>query len=199
MGGTVVRVTRALGSRNNSYNQVRVSLIQYNTEVNTPRVTVADILACPANASYASELCSNNGYDPLAAVATPSLTFPAAKPKMQDGIAEVSWSYDQQFQKRWTWGHLKSALVTVTPGVSQAFSLDGHTINIRIPAQNSGSVGMIIGDPCITVDRWCKFGGTFETKTTLWKVLNGLSKFELDYWILNGDLFYDQSGSLTKE
>jgi len=84
-------------------------------------------------------------------------------------------------------------------GATQAFSLDGHVMNIRIPEENSGSVGMIIGDPCITVDRWCKFGGVFQTKTTLWRVLNGLSKFELDYWILNGDLFYDQSGSLTKE
>merc|ERR1712039_914025 len=48
--------------------------------------------------------------------------------------------------------------------------------------------------------KWCKYGDTFKVKDTLHRVINGLSSHDsLDYWMLNGDLFYDQSGSISKE
>lgn len=116
-------------------------------------------------------------------------------------LGGVTWSYQSQFQQRWTGNSIKSAVVDVTPGVSQSFDLDGVTIQVKVPVEDAGTLGMIIGDPCIHADsKWCKYGNTFKVKDTLHRVLNGLSAHDsLDYWMLNGDLFYDQSGSISKE
>jgi len=60
---------------------------------------------------------------------------------------------------------------------------------------------MLVGDPCIRYDPWyCKYAKKFEVKKTMHTVLNAMADHdELDYWMLYGDLFYDQTGSITRE
>jgi hypothetical protein len=124
----------------------------------------------------------------------PNLSVPAFAPS-------VSWSYQNNFQQRWTGNSIKSAVVDVTPGIQQSFDLDGVTINVNVPAENAGTIGMIFGDPCIHADsKWCKYADLFKVKDTLHRVINGLSSHDrLDYWMINGDLFYDSTGSTSKE
>jgi len=110
----------------------------------------------------------------------------------------VAWSYSSQFVYKWTDMHLNSAIVTVTPGVEQSFNLDGYKVNVRIPKQNDGTVGLLIADPCIINSQWCPYANTFDVENTLQDVLNSMAAHdELDYWMNVGDLFYDQSGSIT--
>lgn len=115
---------------------------------------------------------------------------------------QVQWSYESQFKYRWTKYHLSSAVVSVVPGQNTTLSLGGgREVQVRIPAEGRGSVGVLIGDPCINYDpHYCVYGKVFETKTTLQKTLNALAAHgELDYWMMVGDLFYDQSGELTRD
>jgi len=120
--------------------------------------------------------------------------------RLNDGLG-VSWSYDAQFQKRWTNFHLSSAVVEVSPGQVSNLNLDGYSVQVKIPTPSQGTVGVLIGDPCIHYDStWCKYGSVFQTKTTLQGVLNSLAAHdELDWWAVVGDLFYDQGGSLTTD
>jgi len=120
---------------------------------------------------------------------------------MSTSASNVAWSYQSRFNQRWTGNSVKSAVVDVTPGKTQSFNLDGVTINVKVPAEDSGTIGMIFGDPCIHPDpKWCKYANLFQVKDTLHRVINGLSQHDaLDYWMINGDLFYDQSGSISQE
>jgi len=96
---------------------------------------------------------------------------------------------------------VSSAVVSIKPGETNTLFLDGHEVEVKIPVHGAGSIGMLIGDPCIRYDpTWCKYGERFQVKETLYKVLNAMAENdELDYWMMFGDLFYDQSGSITQE
>lgn len=112
--------------------------------------------------------------------------------------SNVKWSYESQFQQRWTGNSIKSAIVDVKPGKTQSLSLDGLEIKIKVPKEDDGVLGMIFGDPC--THSWCKYQNTFEVDSTLQRVINGLSEHDaLDYWMINGDILYDQSGVTNQE
>jgi hypothetical protein len=116
--------------------------------------------------------------------------------------ADLKWDYSEPFKYRWTDNHLSTALVNVTPGVASPFSLDGNKINVTLPKQGDGSIGILIGDPCIK-SPWsdaCSSGEGYRNKQVLNGVLNSMAAHDdLDYFILMGDLFYDNSGAVTKE
>jgi len=121
---------------------------------------------------------------------------------LSSAVSDLKWSYSQKFQYRWTFAHLSSSLVNVTPGVAQNFRLDGNVIKVKIPKRTDGSIGILIGDPCIK-SPWsdsCSAGENYRNKQVLQGVLNGMAIHDdLDYWVLMGDLFYDKSGIVTKE
>eukprot|EP00928_Gymnodinium_smaydae_P100754 TRINITY_DN995_c0_g1_i1.p1 TRINITY_DN995_c0_g1~~TRINITY_DN995_c0_g1_i1.p1 ORF type:complete len:423 (+),score=48.56 TRINITY_DN995_c0_g1_i1:662-1930(+) len=60
-------------------------------------------------------------------------------------------------------------------------------------------VRMLIGDPCIVYDHtWCKFEHVFNVKSTLQTALNAMAAHgELDYWMIFGDIVYDNAGTIT--
>jgi len=119
-----------------------------------------------------------------------------ALPQAAEG--DVAWSYSSQFVHKWTGMHLSSALVDVEPGIKQSLSLDGFKIDVRIPKQDEGSVGLLIADPCIDESQWCPYANTWDVEHTLQSTLNTLAAHdELDYWMNIGDLFYDQVGDTT--
>mmetsp|Transcript_36209 Transcript_36209/g.96192 ORF Transcript_36209/g.96192 Transcript_36209/m.96192 type:complete len:443 (-) Transcript_36209:107-1435(-) len=115
--------------------------------------------------------------------------------------APVEWNYSSRFQHRWTQYSVSSSIVNVAPGREESFSLDGHRIQVKIPEENQGSIGVLMGDPCIRADpQWCKYADVFQVKTTMQGVLNNLAAHEeLDWWAILGDLFYDLTGSITPE
>lgn len=82
-------------------------------------------------------------------------------------IESPLFSYTKQFQYKWeakTLGdftksnYLNTGLVSVTPGASTTFTIEGQILDISLPLENEGVRGIIISDPCIT-SRWiyCKY------------------------------------------
>jgi len=175
--GMNIRVAKALGSR--GYDKVRISLISYSSAAQ----------GAEALGQEADEVSLENS-----SLETESVEA------LEVG-ENVKWSYEGQFQHRWTGNHIKSAVVQVTPGTAQNFNVEGHTLRIRIPKEDEGSVGMFVADPCIRYSaQWCKYVNEFEVQGTLQKVVNGLAaRDELDYWFMIGDNFYDQKGDTTKD
>jgi len=113
---------------------------------------------------------------------------------------DVAWEYAGQFRYKWPAYHLSSAIVDVEPGVPKSVSIGGVNIDLRLPRQDEGSVGLIIADPCIDNSQWCPFGQVYDVEHTLQAVINSLAEHdELDYWMNNGDLFYDQDGARTTQ
>eukprot|EP00451_Oxyrrhis_marina_P036426 CAMPEP_0204366556 /NCGR_PEP_ID=MMETSP0469-20131031/42750_1 /ASSEMBLY_ACC=CAM_ASM_000384 /TAXON_ID=2969 /ORGANISM="Oxyrrhis marina" /LENGTH=372 /DNA_ID=CAMNT_0051355775 /DNA_START=27 /DNA_END=1142 /DNA_ORIENTATION=- len=116
-------------------------------------------------------------------------------PKQED--TSIQWTYDTGFQYRWTQYRLQSAIVPVVPGLDTKVTIAGNEVNINIPKEFEGTVGMIIGDPCISPDDYCA-NYQLDIAPALKKVLNGMSEHtKLDYWMMVGDLFYDQFGPST--
>lgn len=112
----------------------------------------------------------------------------------------MEWDYSEQFRNKWMDLHLSSAVVSVEPGVSTEMNLDGYSVQVRVPAQGDGTVGMLIADPCLYQSQWCFYADVFDIQNTLQTVLNSLAEHdELDYWMNIGDLFYDQRGNITSK
>jgi len=164
--------------------------------------SLPDTTLQPAGVSVrVAKALGTRGYDKLR-VSLVHYTDEARASSGQPAPSEaVQWSYSNQFQHRWTNYSLSTAIVTVQPGVGESLILDNYNIEVKIPEVTHGSVGVLIGDPCIHNDpTWCKYANYFQVKTTLQGVLNNLAKHdELDWWAMVGDLFYDQTGSITTE
>jgi len=92
--------------------------------------------------------------------------------------------YAKVFQHRWTNMYLQSALLPVEAGVNNTFGIDGTTITVRIPAENSGTRGIVIADPCYH-SPWvgCSYGGKLQTFDRLTGILNAaMAHSDVDYW-----------------
>jgi hypothetical protein len=195
-----IRVTKALGSR--GYDKVRVSLINQlsecdegvywamNTGIHSHPEWYPGLNATSAFNDFRTYMAKKSLHHCLVEGQEPS--FP------QDGVA---WSYSAPFRHRWAQYYLRSAIVPIIPGEDNKLSLDGHEVQIKVPLEGTGSVGLLIGDPCIVYDKtYCKHTRTFQVKHTLQAVLNSMAKHgELDYWLMFGDLFYDKLGSITQD
>eukprot|EP00929_Paragymnodinium_shiwhaense_P012402 TRINITY_DN11956_c0_g1_i2.p1 TRINITY_DN11956_c0_g1~~TRINITY_DN11956_c0_g1_i2.p1 ORF type:complete len:487 (-),score=69.27 TRINITY_DN11956_c0_g1_i2:555-2015(-) len=177
-----IRVAKALGSR--GYNAVRISVIKDAT-------TADDVLSLSSVAdSYADSSDRNH--------------FRVHGSRRTETPQKVPWSYSSQFVKRWTQFHLSTAVVDITPGSGTLLTLEGSDfdiqLNISLPKAGEGSVGMLIGDPCVKQSAWCKYADAFNTKETLQRILNGLSSHDdFNYWMFIGDLLYDQGGWTTAD
>jgi hypothetical protein len=219
--GVSIRVAKALGSR--GYDKVRVSLVTWDSsEDSEPCGKVSS--ECTENANWAMQtgIHTNPDWYPNLTVGSTFEDFRAllasrdewncqvipcptanetnATNATSDNYTNVSWSYNAAFEYRWTNYKLSSAVVSITPGKATTLFLDGHEVQVKIPAEGDGSIGMLIGDPCTRQSSWCAYADVFQIKDTLQTVLNSMAEHdELDYWMLNGDLFYDQDGSITQE
>jgi hypothetical protein len=116
--------------------------------------------------------------------------------------ADLEWDYSQPFNYRWTGMEVKSSVVTVTPGTSQTFTLDGISVDVKIPSRDEGSVGMYIGDPCIK-SPWnsvCSQSESWDYRKILHSILGSMAVHDdLDYYVMLGDLFYDRTGDVTTQ
>jgi hypothetical protein len=94
--------------------------------------------------------------------------------------------------------YLSSAVVSVEAGAYTTLDVDGTALQVRLPAQGAGTMGLLIADPCIIQWVWCPYADVYDIENTLQSVLNSMAAHsELDYWMNIGDLFYDQIGNIT--
>eukprot|EP00928_Gymnodinium_smaydae_P100755 TRINITY_DN995_c1_g1_i1.p1 TRINITY_DN995_c1_g1~~TRINITY_DN995_c1_g1_i1.p1 ORF type:complete len:667 (-),score=89.54 TRINITY_DN995_c1_g1_i1:470-2398(-) len=212
-----VHVAKALGPR--GYNKVRVSLVRDSGECGPPSAgckTAVDWAMATGiyeHPSWYPGLSPKSSFDDfqslLAKYNHGGCRPPCGKNDVPAGFSTdpdndtnaINWTYDAPFAYRWTDYHLKSALVDIVPGVVNTLSVDGIKIDVKIPEEDAGSIGMLIGDPCIVYDKsWCKFEHVFNVKSTMQTALNAMAAHdELDYWMMFGDLFYDNAGTITPQ
>lgn len=212
-----VHVSKALGPR--GYNKLRVSLVHDVGECGPPSASCTSTIdwamsdgihqhpgwypgLSPQSSrdDFQNLLAKNNHGDCKPTCGENDVPEGFSNGTSNDTNA-VQWTYDAQFAYRWTDYHLKTALVDIVPGVVNTLSVDGIQINVKIPEEDAGSIGMLIGDPCIVYDpSWCKYEQVFQVKSTLQSALNAMAAHdELDYWMMFGDLFYDTAGTITPQ
>lgn len=146
-----------------------------------------------------SKALGSRGYDKLRVSIVSTMT---------NGSSECDpaqdWDYCDKFQQCDQNGarqfHLRSSLIDVVPGEKTSLTLGGQDVELYVPPSTEGSVGLLIGDPCIYQNNWCAYADVYDMKGTLQRVMNGLSNHdELDYWMNVGDLFYDIEGGATQD
>lgn len=116
-------------------------------------------------------------------------------------IASDIFSYSEEFKYRWTSNVLNTGIVSVVPGATTSFTIQGQTFNIKIPADASPVRGVVIADPCFSNDYvWCSYGDDFDTFNRSTSILNAIHAHDdSDFWMVLGDNFYDQTGEITEE
>jgi hypothetical protein len=71
-------------------------------------------------------------------------------------ISSDLFSYGSPFKYRWTSNSetgvnvLNTGIVTVTPGTTTKFAIEGQIVEVSIPKEKEGVRGVIIADPCFT-------------------------------------------------
>jgi hypothetical protein len=105
-----------------------------------------------------------------------------------DTVADLGFSYSQQFKYRWTDKFLSTGLFDITPGETSVFSIGGQEYAVLVPQQGEGVRGVIIADPCFTNEFvWCSFGeklDTFNRTIALLNAINGHS--DVHFWSVLG-------------
>jgi hypothetical protein len=111
------------------------------------------------------------------------------------------FSYQKQFQYRWTTNYLNTGVVSVTPGKTNTFKINNQDINVYIPAENAGVRGVILADPCFTSEFIvCAYQNKFQMFNHTIELLNAIHDHDdTHYWMILGDNFYDQSGVPTSQ
>lgn len=115
-------------------------------------------------------------------------------------ISSSLFSYTSQFKYRWTSNYLSTGVVSVTPGKTNTFSVNGQSIDVFIPSQGDGVRGVIIADPCFQ-SQWinCLYKDKFSTFNHTTELLNAINAWDdTHFWQILGDNFYDQTGDPTK-
>jgi hypothetical protein len=109
------------------------------------------------------------------------------------------FTYQNEFQYRWTDKYLSSGIVTVIPGQDNILNIEGQEITINIPKQGDGVRGLIFADPCYTSEFIvCSYQNTFDMFNRLTTLLNAInSHSDTSYWQILGDNFYDQEGEIS--
>lgn len=184
-----------------SFNQVKLmSLTSTDIHNAESRSICQCVEACPIDQIYSSSPApfdmriskgyGSRGYDKIRISQISNTTVRAP------GI----FTYSSPFKFRWTSNVLNTGVVTTTPGSPTEFIIDGKTISVTIPEENSGVRGVIIADPCFQ-SQWvkCEYKDTFQTFQRFTTILNAIHDGHTDthYWSILGDNFYDQSGDPT--
>lgn len=173
-----------------------------STQINgaDSRVTCQLMEACPMDKIYSSSPApydirvskgfGSRGYDKIRISLISNTTVSAP------GI----FTYSAPFKYRWTNNVLNTGVVSITPGISTDFLINGKNISISIPEDNAGVRGVIIADPCFQT-QWvsCSYKDTFQTFDRMTSILNAIHDGHTDthFWSILGDNFYDQSGEPT--
>ena len=171
-----VRVTRALGPK--GYNKMRLSVITHGP------ATFADI-----NFTYSSK-------------------FQYRWTKWPDSERNRN---QPNVPERWL--HSKLIDIPLNPDSSTGkctlnLTVAGHAISIELPPIGTGSKGIIISDPCFKppkgIQSWidCKWSKPWKTFNRLTRLLESTvgatnKAFEVDYFSILGDNFYDQNGAIS--
>jgi len=110
----------------------------------------------------------------------------------------VDWEYSKQFTYKWTGNFLHTSIVDVNPGSDTEFYIDGHSVKIKIPAENRGTSGVMMADVCLSYSDWCKWP-KFNEFTESLNVLAADKTRPIDWWYIGGDNFYDPDGGWTEK
>lgn len=122
-----------------------------------------------------------------------------------EGRDMLTFDHCGRFQHRWTDFHLSSSVVAVDVDEAKPVvfnhTLGPVSVQVRLPEQDTGVQGIVIGDPCVSsryLPRLCK--SEWDVQTRLTKLLDTLASGDkLDFVIILGDAFYDVHGGLTSE
>lgn len=117
---------------------------------------------------------------------------------------ESFFDYSEQFRFRWTHNYLHSAMKSVAPGSASTFSIGGHEIQVKLPAQGAGVSGVLIADPCVGVGilaSACTYFNQFKTDQRIPALVNAFVPGEngADFWGIFGDNFYDRTGDISAD
>lgn len=117
-------------------------------------------------------------------------------------VASDVFTYQGNFKHRWTEKFLNTGIMKTTLGATNSFTVENKVYSFYIPSQTQGVVGLIFADPCLGDGKWvpCSNGQFFQTATRTPALVNAINSHnDTHYWMLLGDNFYDQDGSLTDE
>ena len=168
-----------------------------------PRATCMTAGFCPGDAGWYPPIDNskldirvskahggNHGYDKVRISVVSNAT-----------ITDPLFTYSAPFKYRWTDMVLNTGIATVTPGVDTSFTIAGEEFNIFVPAENAGTRGIIVGDPCF-MSKFveCEFANTWNMFNNTVKLIDAASAHgsDLGYWMVLGDNFYDQKGEATR-
>lgn len=112
-------------------------------------------------------------------------------------ISNTSWTdpffaYEEQFKYRWTDNFLHTAVVDVTPGQQNEFTITAGaepvTLSVYVPGPEEGVRGVIIADPCFQ-SQWiiCLHQNEFDTFNRMTSLLNAINAHsDVHYWMILG-------------
>eukprot|EP01006_Ploeotia_vitrea_P056957 TRINITY_DN68140_c1_g1_i1.p1 TRINITY_DN68140_c1_g1~~TRINITY_DN68140_c1_g1_i1.p1 ORF type:complete len:420 (+),score=31.16 TRINITY_DN68140_c1_g1_i1:23-1261(+) len=107
------------------------------------------------------------------------------------------FSYNKQFQWRWTNVSLHSVLHKVKPG-RNTFKIGTEQVEVRIPQPKEGVRAVFFGDPCMVHTQYL-WPCIDNIKGKLPSLLNIMGDKEmLDMWSILGDNFYDLDGFMSE-
>ena len=99
--------------------------------------------------------------------------------------------YSAPFKYKWTDLYLETILKSVVPGPTALNEFNiGHnvTVNVRLPAENDATLGIIMADPCYN-SRWvvCSYRDKLQTFDRMTGLLNAAmdkpwAQRDVDYW-----------------
>lgn len=112
-------------------------------------------------------------------------------------LPSSTFSYTSQFKYRWTDKYLHTGIYSVTPGQKTTVPLTSEiSVDVYLPPENTGTRGIIAGDPCITSEFVvCELSPlipTFNYSTQLYDAI--ASHDDVHFFHILGDNFYDQDG-----
>jgi len=111
----------------------------------------------------------------------------------------LNWDVSERFSHYWTDNYIHSKIIDVTPGTTTTLNINGQTIDIKIPAENKGTRGIMFADPCIQQSSWCIYANKYDILGTSTDFLNTVMKMDgMDWWYVVGDNFYDRTGDYSK-
>jgi len=119
----------------------------------------------------------------------------------------ISWDFSSEFawpqfngNSGWQGNYLHSKIVDVKPGQNTHFTIDGNDVRVKIPASGKATRAYLFADPCFTQNQYCAFGQKRQVFNRHTDMLNYLSSSDqIDWWMIGGDNFYDQTQYWTKQ
>jgi len=110
----------------------------------------------------------------------------------------LDWKVSERFSWKWTGNFIHSTVIDAVPGGTKTLTLNGQNVDIKLPAENKGTRGIMFADPCLIQSQWCSYGW-YDILGKSTEFLNTVMKKDgMDYWYIIGDNFYDMNGQNSK-